>query len=111
MEQRDELAGCVYVDTTTNLREVTITASKENDRAKIDSTQSSFSRRMLRHELAEIESVQVYTDPGYETLNVEEALEREDPRVVAVKGTVPIGAIKISSSSRDNNKLTYVMPR
>lgn len=51
----------------------------------------------------------VLDDHSYEELTLEEALARDDPQVVGVDVEVPIGALKIRSTARNNDRLTNLV--
>jgi hypothetical protein len=109
MDERDDLAECVSADQTTELREVSLNAFKQDDMASVYCRHPGLTRRLLRHELAEIENVSVLDDHTYESLTLEEAVERDDPQVVGINAEVPVGALKIGSTARNNDRLTNLV--
>lgn len=110
MDERDDLAECVRADPKTGLREVSLNAFKGDDMASVHCRHAALSRRLLRHELAEITGVEVLNDNNtYWNMKLAEAVDLDDPHVVGVDVDVPIGALKIGSTARSNDRLTNIV--
>jgi hypothetical protein len=99
----------VSADQTTELREVSLNAFKQDDMASVYCRHPRLTRRLLRHELAEIDSVELLSDHAYHSLTLEEAVARDNPQVVGINAEVPVGALKIGSTARNNDRLTNLV--
>jgi hypothetical protein len=109
MHERDELAECVCADPLTEVREVSISAFNVDDIANVCSTNPGLTRRLPRQELAVIENVELLADHTYESVLLKNARARDNPDVVGVDVEVPIGALKIGSTARSNDRLTNIV--
>jgi len=78
-------------------KETLIRFPKDRDRAVVYSAEAGIMRRLLAH--PEFEVLDLETENGAEVESVQQLHAAEDS-VVGVRGTIPIGAIKVSACSR-----------
>jgi hypothetical protein len=111
MEKREQIVEFVTTDRNSGVREVTIRGSKDSEKLDIYSSRAPFTRRMLCHNLSEVESVTVKNGTSYSEKTVDEVLAMGDePDVIAVDFTIPTGVLNISQTARSSDSLLYVPP-
>jgi hypothetical protein len=73
--------------------------AKPDTDAVIDTTESGLTRRLLAHPAVDVDAVTVLQDGGgVVDVSVEAAADRD---VVGLRGTVPVGALKVLLSERE----------
>jgi hypothetical protein len=111
LEKREQIVEFVTTDSNSGHREVTIRGSKDSERLNIYSSRSPFTRRMLCHDLSEVESLTVKNGTSYSEKTVDEVLAMDDePDIIAVDFTIPTGVLNISETARNSDSLSYVPP-
>ncbi|WP_254530066.1 hypothetical protein [Natrinema gelatinilyticum] len=106
----DELVSAVGEDPDLQPieKETIIRWGKPDEHVRIFSEEGSIIRRLLRHPLFEEESIRTYTDSSTGWMD---ATDYSTDRICGVRGSIPIGAIKIQSNSRSNSSHCSVVSK
>jgi hypothetical protein len=106
----DELVSAVGEDPALQPieKETIIRWGKPDEHVHIFSEEGSIIRRLLRHPLFEEEGIRTYTDSSAGWMD---ATDYSADRICGVRGSIPIGAIKIQSSSRSNSSHCSVVSK
>lgn len=106
-----ELAECAFSDPNHGVEEKEFTVSfvKKDDVASFSTSIKGTMRQALRHSDIDINKIQVYyeDDDSYENMSLEE-FEGEG-KIAGVKGTCPIGLIKLGKSPRKSGGYTTII--
>lgn len=106
----EELVDAVGEDSslTPQEKETTIHFPKDRDRATVFSAEAGIMRRLLQHPLFEAERYVPADGPAVE--NVEE-LHVPGVVIVGLKGSIPVGTLKISARARSASGHASVVSR
>jgi hypothetical protein len=88
-------------------KETTVRFAKDQDRASVYTAESGMTRRLLRHPEFEVEEVTTLSGERFDSVQQLHA----DEAVVAVRGYVPVGALKVSACTRSTSGHASVVAR
>lgn len=89
-------------------KETTIRFGKDEDRATVFTPEAGLMRRLLNHPEFEVHGILL--EAGGEVESVEQ-LHADEDAVVGVRGSVPVGALKVSARSRSTSGHASVVSR
>lgn len=89
-------------------KETTIHFSRDSDRATIFTAEGGITRRLLGH--PEFEVNHLVTERRCKVENLQQ-LQADDGAVVGVRGTIPVGALKVSARPRSASGHAAVVSR
>mgnify|MGYP007020454544 CR=1 FL=1 len=78
-------------------KETTFRFAKDQDRAQVFTAERGLTRRLLTHELFHTDAV-LLADGS--TVDSVDSLHATEDTIVGVRGTIPIGALKVKASTR-----------
>jgi hypothetical protein len=82
-------------------KETTLRFAKDENRVAIYTAEAGIGRRLLAHPRARIEGVTVVDNDVRPTVSVGEVNGRD---IVAVRGSLPVGALKVRRTSRETDE-------
>lgn len=91
-------------------RETTIGFAADQDRARVHSASPGVVRRLLLHDHVNVRDLTVVGPDGMEVVKPDRARETEGD-IVAVRGTLPVGAISIKSVPRNHDQPAAVVSK
>ena len=87
-------------DLTPSEKETSINFTKSEDRARVFTSERGLMRRLLQHPLFEVDHL--VPESGAKVTDVQE-LDATDTQITGVKGTIPVGAVKLRTSTRSSS--------
>lgn len=102
-DEREALLDLVREDPelTPQEKETTLRFAKDEDRVAIYTAEAGIGRRLLAHPSARIGAVTVVDNDVRPTVSVDEVNGRD---IVAVRGSLPVGALKVRRTSRETDE-------
>lgn len=82
-------------------KETTLRFTKDEDTVHVYTEEAGIGRRLLAHPSARIEGVTVVDNDVRPTVSVDEVNGRD---IVAVRGSLPVGALKVRRTSRETDE-------
>jgi len=82
-------------------KETTLRFTKDEDTVHVYTEEAGIGRRLLAHPSARIDAVTVVDNDVRPTVSVDEVNGRD---IVAVRGSLPVGALKVRRTSRETDE-------
>ena len=102
-DEREALLDLVREDPelTPQEKETTLRFTKDEDTVHVYTEEAGIGRRLLAHPSARIEGVTVVDNDVRPTVSVDEVNGRD---IVAVRGSLPVGGLKVRRTSRETDE-------